>query len=300
MYVMENPAFPGKVKVGRTDLLAEDRASKLSSHEGVPLPFTVAFRAATMRPHAVENLAHNNLDHARVNQRREFFEVSVAEATQAVREAIFELDGIDAWRVGEIHPIGARDRVALALSANEVFVHLRLGSLFTGAWEIQDLWQAHSEGDQLEIYGANSAQDVSGLSDNDSGSTDDPVPYLDRGNKVANGMLIGKESLAPGDRVLWMSDHEDDRSCTPVLFEARDYCQIANRTWSPVLGSNGLPQGLIDLVRDRSKGMELAIRTTMRLPGPRNWGPPPPPRDRMPPLPSPEHWLPQLKPKRRR
>jgi hypothetical protein len=89
-------------------------------------------------------------------------------------------------------------------------------------------------------------------------------------------------------------------SCTPVLFEAYDYCQLVNRTWNPRSGPYGMPLILNDLVRDPSPLMELVVQTAMGLPGSRNWGPRPESLTVWAcPLPGPERWLPQLKPENR-
>ena len=60
VYVLTNPALPDRVRVGRTDLLPEDRAKDLYA-TGVPEAFEVAFIAMTSRPVAVEHRAHDLL-----------------------------------------------------------------------------------------------------------------------------------------------------------------------------------------------------------------------------------------------
>ncbi|CAL9649563.1 hypothetical protein SUDANB15_06559 [Streptomyces sp. enrichment culture] len=301
VYVMRNPALPDMVKIGLTTLLPEERAAKLTQHEGVPLPFEVAFRALTMRWSQVEKLVHQRLAGQRVNPRREFFHASVGTAVETVRECVLEVNGNDAWKVGEIHPIGGQDRVVLALEAGEVFVLLARPSLFGGGWEPLDLWQAHADGDQLEIYAADMPDEVAGFSDGDIGGDDDPVPHLDAAGSVANGVLIGRERLAPGDRILWMRDGEQPGACRGVVFEAREYCQIACRTWNPQVSPEGMPLILNCLERDPSPAMVAVSQLALRLPGPRTWAPRPEPREELAfPLPGPERWLPQLRPKKDR
>ncbi|MFH8656290.1 GIY-YIG nuclease family protein [Streptomyces afghaniensis] len=302
VYVMRNPAMPDMVKIGLTTLLPEERAAKISSHEGVPLPFEVVFRALTMRWPKVEKLVHQRLGKKRVNPRREYFSVSADIAVETVRECVLEVNGNDAWEVGEIHPIGGEDRIALSLEAGEVFVLLAQPSLFGGGgWEPLDLWQAHADGDQLEIYSADGPDEVAGFSDGDVGGDDDPVPHLDAAGNVANGVLIGRERLAPGDRILWMRDAEKPGACRGVLFEAREYCQIACRTWNPRVTSHGMPLILNHLERDPSPAMVNVSQLALRLPGPRTWAPRPTTREELAlPLPGPERWLPQLRPKKDR
>lgn len=308
VYVMSNRAMPGLVKVGFTTLLPEERASQLSRHTGVPVPFDVEFRALTMRWKAVEGLVHQKMDGARVSSRREFFALPVDKAVESVRECVLEVNGIDAWTTsgfGSPHPLGGRDRVVLPLEAGQVFVLLSnpspLKSPPSGGWQPLDLWQAHAVGDQLEIYATAGPGETAGFGGGDVGGEDDPVPYLDRSENVANGTLNGKEQLAPGDRLLWLEDGDDPEKCKSVLFEARDYCQVACRTWSPQFTEEGFPLILNALVRDPSKAMLFAAQEAITLPMPRNWGPRPAPRgDQAFPLPGPERWLPQLRPKGKR
>ncbi|CAM5687774.1 Bacteriophage T5 Orf172 DNA-binding domain-containing protein OS=Streptomyces griseorubiginosus OX=67304 GN=AQJ54_09710 PE=4 SV=1 [Streptomyces griseorubiginosus] len=298
VYVMRNPAMPGMVKIGLTTLLPEERASKISGHEGVPLPFEVVFRALTMRWPEVEKLVHQRLAGQRVNPRREYFSVSVDTAVETVRECVLEINGNDAWEIGKIHPIGGEDRVVLSLEADEVFLLLRQPSLFGGGWEPLDFWQAHADGDQLEIYAADGPDEVAGFSDGDAGGEDDPVPYLDAAGNAANGVLIGRERLTPGDRLLWMRDGEQSGVCRGVLFEAREYCQVVCRSWNPQVTPEGFPLILNALVRKPSPAMIAAGRVAVRLPGPRCWAPRPDTHEEPAlPLPGPERWLPQLRPK---
>lgn len=73
VYVMENDAFPGLVKIGCTTRPPAVRAAELSAATGVP----TAFRVAAARPvsdcRAVEKAVHRMLDDVRVSQGREFF-----------------------------------------------------------------------------------------------------------------------------------------------------------------------------------------------------------------------------------
>jgi len=299
---MRNPAMPDMVKIGLTTQQPEERAAELSRATGVPLPFEIAFRALTMRWPKVERLVHQRLGAHRVNRRREFFAVSADTAVETVRECVLEVNGNDAWEVGKIHPIEGQDRVVLSLEAGEVFVLLARPSLFdNGGWEPLDLWQAHADGDQLEIYAADGPEDVAGLSDGDVGGDDDPVPYLDAAGSVPNGMLIGRERLAPGDRILWMRDGEQPGACRCVIFEAQEYCQVSCRTWTPQTGPGGIPLILNYLARDPSPTMMTVSQFALRLPGPRTWAPRPAHRKKLTvPLPGPERWLPQLRPKKDR
>ncbi|NUP22762.1 MAG: hypothetical protein HOZ81_43230 [Streptomyces sp.] len=214
---------------------------------------------------------------------------------------VLEVDGNNPWEVGEIHLIGGEDQVVLSLEADEVSVLLHQPSLFGGGRAPLDLWQAHADGDQLEIYAAGGPDEVAGFSDGDIGGDHDSVPFLDAAGKAANGVLIGRESLAPGDRLLWMRDGEQPGACRGVLFEAREYCQVACRTWNPQVSPEGIPLIFNYLEREPPPAMIAVPRLAVRLPGPRTWAPRPEAREEPAlRLPGPERWLPQLRPKKDR
>jgi T5orf172 domain-containing protein len=305
VYVLRNDAMPGIVKVGRSAWLPEDRAKALSSPTGVALPFEVSYRSATSSSVAVERLAHELLKPHRINPNREFFRVSEETAIEAVRNAAIEAGGIDSLPSGRVG-LNAGDRLAFSLEAGQIFVLIRFTSLFAASAEIIDLWQAHSDGDLLELLATKSAAHVAGLSDNDPGATDDPVPYLDRASTVANGMINGRERLVPGDRLLWLAADDSGQNHS-VLFEANDYCQVVSRTWSPRVNLMGQPLLLNDYVIDgrASEATRESVRQVLAMPLPRNWAPASPgDRDgwEIPgsDLQGPVYWLPQLKPRSRK
>lgn len=297
VYVLHNAAMQDLVKIGFTTKLPEERAYELSKPTGVPLPFDVSFRALTMRWRQVERLVHQQLADRRVSC-KEFFSVSVEEAVATVRACVLAVNGIDAWEPAARHLVKEGDRVALSLRAGQVFVLLAMPALSSAkAWDVLDLWQAHSDGDQLEIYGARQPGEVAGFSDGDAGGDEDPVPYLDRDQSTANGALNGRERLAPGHRLLWLADDLDGAACTNVIFEAWDHCQVASRTWSPRWTLEGCPLVLNVLERDLSGPMLDAARRALDLPYPRTWALRPPAREAQAYVQtSPDFWLPQLRP----
>ncbi|MBF6446218.1 GIY-YIG nuclease family protein [Nocardia elegans] len=88
--------MPDMVKIGFTDQLVDDRASKLFT-TGVPLPFEIKLRALTMRWEDVEKLVHQQLARKRVTSRREFFYISPHEAIETIYTCIETLNGIRSW-----------------------------------------------------------------------------------------------------------------------------------------------------------------------------------------------------------
>jgi len=210
-----------------------------------------------------------------------------------------EVAGIDSWTTPQIIWLKDGDRLALSLGAGQIFALMSFPDIISGQAELVDIWQAHSDGDLLEISATSSAGHVAAFSDGDPGGDEDPVPYLDRDESVANGMINGREHLVAGDRLLWLASSTSENRASCVLFEAMDYCQVVSRTWSPVFDC-GFPFLLNHVTAQPTPEMSAAVRRTLTLPMPRHWAP----RDRgkregWEPLASdpqpPEHWLPQLK-----
>lgn len=277
VYVLSNPAMPGVVKIGKTaGGLAEDRAKQLQA-TGVPLPFHVEFRAATSYPDEAEKQAHEYLEYDRVATNREFFAVSIAVAIDAVRQALIDVGGVQPWFESESqHYVKRGDRIALTLEAGQIFVVLSysLAGLMSGREEVLDIWQAHTDGDLLELMGTDKVGDVAGMSDNDQQSCDDLVPHLDRDGKVPNGAICGRERLVPGERLLWFAPLPRGDGSRIAIFEMTDHCQVIARTWEAKFAPCGFPLLLNVLTYDELppsviRGTHAALR--MHLP--RAWAP---------------------------
>ncbi len=307
VYVLTNPSMQGIVKIGLTSRLPEDRAKDLYT-TGVPEAFEVAYRTTTSYPQAVERRVHQLLDDYRTDQKREFFRVSVNKAIDAVRLALIETASIDSWKCLRLHTFATGDRASLTLKAGQVFVLISYESLadvMADNAEVIDFWQAHSDGDILEIYATDSRTHIAGFSDGDIESTDDPVPYLNREKTVANSLINGRERLVPGERLVWLPAPEDADRELSVVFEAQNYCQIVSRTFEPAIGVHGLPLLLNDFLLD-SKLWPIAnynsVHEALALSVPRNWSPrqDDDSHDSMwqsigSEPPNAEYWLPQLK-----
>jgi hypothetical protein len=298
VYILTNVAMPGMVKVGYTRRLSEDRARHLQTTGG-PLPFSVEYRALSSHPADVERRSHELLSSHRINARREYFRVTVAEAEAAVQQACVEVAGIEAWAGNDVKSLGERDRVALTLRSGQWFVVLKY-RLFAGGWTPIDVWQAHADGDLLELMGADSAEQVAGMSTDDEAGHVDPVPHLDRAGMVPNWPTIGRERLEPGQRLLWIG-HTNAQDYSYVLFEFSSHYQVACRTRRPLIGSEGLPLVLNVVTEEPPEQMEAIARRALRLPAPRVWAPS---RSKAPPNESSRgdrsapasYWLRQLEP----
>ncbi len=296
VYVLTNPGMPGMVKVGLSKYLAEDRARQLST-TSVPLAFVVAHRALTSHPAAVERRAHELLAEHRVNVRREFFTVTPQQAADAVRQASLDVAGIQAWDTEEPVMLRDEDRIVLTLRAGQVFVVLLQRQPFT-QWEPIDVWQAHSDGDLLELMATNMPERVSGFGAGDPEGDVDPVPHLNRAGDAANGSIIGKERLEPGQRLLWLDGTINKPACSIALFELGSYCQVICRTWAPRVTEDGVPLILNMLTEDLTPTMSAVTRATLQMGRPALYFRPPHPQSDLPtfgrdPAPA-NYWLLQL------
>ena len=83
VYVLSNPSMPDIVKIGTSKHGGSSRSGSLFT-TGVPSPFVLEFEIFSHDPCGLESQVHRKLEEYRVNQRREFFECSVAEAIEAI------------------------------------------------------------------------------------------------------------------------------------------------------------------------------------------------------------------------
>lgn len=85
IYVMVSPALKEDfLKIGKTTRLPQKRADEISVGTGVPLRFYVVFQALVSDCHTVEQLIHTKLDSYRSNTSREFFELPLHQAVDAI------------------------------------------------------------------------------------------------------------------------------------------------------------------------------------------------------------------------
>jgi hypothetical protein len=82
--------MPGLVKIGQTTNTPEQRAKELGASTGTPTPFAVAHFEGVPDCVATEKRVHRRLFEQRINPKREFFEMSVADAISIVRELASE------------------------------------------------------------------------------------------------------------------------------------------------------------------------------------------------------------------
>lgn len=83
IYALINPAFPDKLKLGRTTRTANHRACELSKRTAVPDPFIVLYEEFVIDCEQAANELHARFAEQRVRDSKEFFRVSPKEAILA-------------------------------------------------------------------------------------------------------------------------------------------------------------------------------------------------------------------------
>ena len=85
VYVLSNPSLPKEyLKIGYTKLSPEERAIQISSATGVPTPYKVEWAYKCFNGEIVERMTHQKLKAFRVNNRKEFFHISLEEAKDSI------------------------------------------------------------------------------------------------------------------------------------------------------------------------------------------------------------------------
>lgn len=87
IYIMSNISLPGMVKIGYTGKEVEIRREALSKPSGVPTPFKIEyiyrFNGGGI---AFEGEIHKYLKDFRLNNGREFFEIGIRQAKEAIKK----------------------------------------------------------------------------------------------------------------------------------------------------------------------------------------------------------------------
>ena len=86
VYVLENPSMPGILKIGYTKGDPNGRANQLSKATGVPTPYKVVFSYNCFNGERIERATHKHLKKYRINNDREFFNVTIEEAKKVINE----------------------------------------------------------------------------------------------------------------------------------------------------------------------------------------------------------------------
>lgn len=84
VYILSNPALPNMLKIGYTKHEPEVRAKQISASTGVALPYKVEWAFQCFNGEQLEQEVHRELESYRVNQNREFFDIPLVEAQEAI------------------------------------------------------------------------------------------------------------------------------------------------------------------------------------------------------------------------
>jgi hypothetical protein len=86
VYILSNPALPNMLKIGYTKNDPYTRAKQISASTGVALPYKVEWAFQCFNGEQLEQEIHEELASYRVNQQREFFDIPLAEAQEAIEK----------------------------------------------------------------------------------------------------------------------------------------------------------------------------------------------------------------------
>jgi hypothetical protein len=85
IYVLSNPTYPGLLKIGYTRKEIGIRIKDLSKATGVPTPFKLEYIFRCSNGMELESEIHRHLKEFRPNNQREFFDITLNQAVEAVK-----------------------------------------------------------------------------------------------------------------------------------------------------------------------------------------------------------------------
>lgn len=85
IYILSNPSYPGLLKIGYTRKEIGIRIHDLSKATGVPTPFKLEYIFKCTNGLELESEIHKHLKEYRPNNYREFFDIQLKHAVEAIR-----------------------------------------------------------------------------------------------------------------------------------------------------------------------------------------------------------------------
>lgn len=166
VYVLINPSMENLVKIGKTLRDPTERAKELSSTTGVPTPFIVVYDCFFKNCSEAEIFVHTFLENKgyRVAKNREFFEIPIKDAIDAVMRAKkhFNKDGsftlnveekktkswVEMFEIAEMHYYGLEDNVVDYEEAMKYYLQAaKLGSINS----YRKIGVMHKDGEGVKI-----------------------------------------------------------------------------------------------------------------------------------------------------
>ena len=84
VYILSNPTQPNLYKIGYTKNTPDERAKQISNATGVALPYKVEWAYQCFNGEMVEREVHHKLKAQRINNSKEFFQISLEEAKEVI------------------------------------------------------------------------------------------------------------------------------------------------------------------------------------------------------------------------
>ena len=151
IYILHNPSLRDDyLKIGITTRSPQERAAELSARTGVAQQYVVVYQRWVMNPNNAEAKIHTYLDRYRINEKREFFQLPLEEAIQAVRCIADEEAQIEQWS-GRHLITEVSAPIRWISQAGDLFLFTRYITLFERRPTPLDVWEARDDNDQLLI-----------------------------------------------------------------------------------------------------------------------------------------------------
>lgn len=168
VYILTNPAMPDLIKIGFTAGDAADRAAQISQGTGVPAPFAVEWFIETTTAesaYSVERAAHRALTDHRINNNREFFKITVAQAAGKIEDLAYQLQATADSAIRHAYEEAERIKRAQAIQREAAERYQREAPQREAAErarrevvELARVERARAEAEQAEQYAAIRAQ----------------------------------------------------------------------------------------------------------------------------------------------
>jgi hypothetical protein len=112
VYILSSKAHPHLVKIGFTTDPPESRAAEIGRSTGVPFPFIVEFKIYVEECAGIEAAVHHDLKDSRRNLRREFFEISIADAAKTITKLAVERSASSSTLIAFLREEGKLHRIS--------------------------------------------------------------------------------------------------------------------------------------------------------------------------------------------
>jgi hypothetical protein len=92
VYILSNPSIRG-IKIGLTERHVIERIKELNRATGVPTPFKIEYYTDTQDCYALERAMHKYYSEKRINNKREFFKLSIWRAKRRLKKEKRKIEG---------------------------------------------------------------------------------------------------------------------------------------------------------------------------------------------------------------